>query len=484
MQNKRLIFILLSIFSIAALLFAALGCSQQGISDTSLESKDATEESKDTIEGKYTYNDFSDPNLCGDCHQDIYQEWQQSLMAQSFIHEWDDVEYFQLALPHAQKLDKVAGVKSGCIACHGPLAYLSGDIPPSPPSAETKVNEGVSCDVCHFITGSSETIPFNFSFTMDVGEIKYGPRDDAVSVYHETQYSDFIVSSEHCATCHDEQSPYGAWVKETYREWQASSFYDEGELCQDCHMEYIAGQSAVKLDSNGGSSRLSKGGKYRSDIAHHTFLGAHSIEMLDGVVKISLSAEKQQASAGESIAIEAELYNELCGHYFPSGSSEERMLWLEVWAIDTTGNSYHIPVTSKGFKGEEYTIADSEAIAYSDIGEIMEIADFGGLSRDGNIPDGARIFRRPFFNPDGEMTICQWYTESNTLVDYRFAPGETKTEMYNWRVPEGIALGTLTIKATLYYSLIPTSIGEFFELPETEYEAMMVESQSFYLVIN
>jgi len=77
-------------------------------------------------------------------------------MSQSFTHEWDQVEYFKLALPHTLKLEKVSGVKGGCIACHGPLAFLSGDIPPKPVEAGTRVNEGVSCEICHNITGTTE----------------------------------------------------------------------------------------------------------------------------------------------------------------------------------------------------------------------------------------------------------------------------------------------------------------------------------------
>jgi hypothetical protein len=82
------------------------------------------------------------------------------------------------------------------------------------------------------------------------------------------------------------------------------------------------------------------------------------------------------------------------------------------------------------------------------------------------------------------MTICQWYTQSNDLVDYRFAPGETKTESYIWQLPQNIARGKLTIEATLYYSLIPSSIGEFFDLPETEYQPQIIYSQSLDLTIN
>ncbi|MDD2252289.1 MAG: hypothetical protein PHQ10_04915, partial [Dehalococcoidales bacterium] len=52
-------------------------------------------------EGMYTYDDFKKPETCGICHQTIYSNWQETLMAKSFVHTWDDVEYFELALPHA-----------------------------------------------------------------------------------------------------------------------------------------------------------------------------------------------------------------------------------------------------------------------------------------------------------------------------------------------------------------------------------------------
>ena len=164
--------------------------------------------------GKFRYENFKTPQRCRTCHKEIYQEWQQSLMSQSFTHHWDDVEYFKLALPHALKLDKVAEVKGGCIACHAPLAFLTGDIPPKTPAADTRTNEGVSCEICHSITGSTEKEPFNFSYTIKPGKVKFGPRKDGRSSFHGVEYSEFIRSPEFCATCHDEQSPYGAWVKD------------------------------------------------------------------------------------------------------------------------------------------------------------------------------------------------------------------------------------------------------------------------------
>ena len=58
------------------------------------------------------------------------------MMSQSYTHHWDEIEYFELALPHAQKEPKVAGVKAGCNGCHAPLAFLAGDIPPPRPAEE------------------------------------------------------------------------------------------------------------------------------------------------------------------------------------------------------------------------------------------------------------------------------------------------------------------------------------------------------------
>ena len=420
--------------------------------------------------GKFQYENFKQPKRCGACHSEIYQEWQQCLMSQSFTHEWDQVEYFKLALPHALKLEKVSGVKGGCIACHGPLAFLSGDIPPKPAEAGTRANEGVSCEICHNITGSTEKEPFNFSFIIEPDKVKQGPRADAKSPSHGVKYSEFTRSSELCATCHDEQSPYGAWVKETYREWKAGPYANKGTRCQDCHMYHSPGKSAY-------------GGKDRADLAHHSFHGSHFSSKLAGAVDLALYAKKTEISPGSTLKLRAELFNGKAGHHIPSGSTEERMLWLEVLAIDAGGKSYQIPVNRKGFEGEEYTIADSGAMAYQAMGEIMEIKGFKGVKRDGNCPDGARIFRRPFFDPQKRMTICQWYTAANTLVDYRIGPMETKIENYTWAIPENIAPGPVTIKANLFYSQVPSSVGEFLELPADEYAPILVNTMILRLEV-
>jgi len=221
--------------------------------------------------------------------------------------------------------------------------------------------------------------------------------------------------------------------------------------------------------------KAAAGAKQREDLAHHNFHGSHVAGKLAGAVDVALYPRTKTVSPGDTLDLRAEVFNGKVGHMIPSGSAEERMLWLEVWATDSNGKKWHIPVTPKGFGMEEYTIA-SDVMAYFAIGEIMEIKDFKGLKRDGNVPAGARIFRKPFFDPKGRMTVCQWYTAENTKLDYRIGPRETKIENYTWQLPRGVAKGKLQVKAGLYYSEIPTSVGEFFKLPETEYAPLLVNS--------
>ncbi len=417
--------------------------------------------------GKFKYRDFKKPEYCGRCHKQIYMEWKQSLMAKSFTHSWDDVEYFKLALPHAEKFAKVAGVKAGCIACHGPLAFLTGDIPPKPPQAGTRANEGVSCEICHNIVGTTEKVPYNFSFEIKPGRVKQAPRK-GIRAPHGVKYSEFLRSPEMCATCHDEQSPYGAWVKSTYREWKEGPYAKQGVRCQDCHMGHGPGHVTRR--------------KFYKDMAHHTFMGAHFASKLRGAVDVNIYSNKMEVKPGDKVKLTVTLFNGKVGHYIPSGSTEERMLWLEVWAKDATGRKWHIPVDRKGFKGEEYTIADPNAYAYQAMGEILGIKNFKGVKRDGDVPAGARIFRKPFFDPKGRMTICQWYTKDNTLVDYRIGPRETKVETYTFRVPKDVK-GPITIEAKLYYSLVPSSVGKFLKLPKSEYTPKLVNEASLQLAV-
>jgi nitrate/TMAO reductase-like tetraheme cytochrome c subunit len=382
------------------------------------------------------------------------------MMSQAYTHHWDEIEYFELAVPHAAKNPKVAGVKAGCNGCHAPLAFLAGDVPPPRPEESSRANESVSCDLCHTITARAGDPSVNFNWISEPGRVKQGNRPGAESPYHATRENPFLGTAEFCGTCHNEQNPWGVYVKSTQLEWKEGPHGKAGIVCQDCHMPPAAGRSARQAPE-------------RPDVRQHLFHGAHDGGKLAGSVEVRLHPEVREAEPGDPVRLTATVVNAKAGHKIPSGSAEERVLWLHVEAKDAKGKTWPLAVDKKGFPGEAYTIGDPTALAYQDIGEIKDLPGFKGLKRDGDVAAGDRIFRLPYFDEQGRMTIAQWNT-AKLGTDYRLAPLAAVNETYAFTVPDDAAPGTVTVTATLWYSRLVSSVGEFLKVPAEEYAPVLV----------
>lgn len=412
--------------------------------------------------GKIPYEKFESAKVCATCHPGIARQHEQAMMSQAYVHAWDEIEYFELALPHAKKEPKVAGIKDGCNGCHSPMAFVAGDTPPPPPSANSRANEAVTCDVCHSIRSIEGDKPFNFNHLLEPGRIKQGPRPGLDSPHHATVENPLLRTAELCGSCHNEQSPFGTWVKATHLEWKEGPHGRAGIVCQDCHMPPSKNRSATM-------------GTDLPDMREHLFHGAHDGGKLQGSVEVRIHPMVREAEPGERVKLSAVVVNAKAGHKIPTGSAEERVLWLDVVATDAKGKSYHLPVDRKGFDGEDYTIASSAALAYQDIGEIRDIADFKGLKRDGEVPDGDRIFRMPYLDPKGRMTIAQWNTASFG-PDYRLAPLAAVSESFTWTLPADVPPGTVTVRAKVFYSKLVSSVAEYMKVPKEEAAAIEIAS--------
>ena len=174
------------------------------------------------------------------------------------------------------------------------------------------------------------------------------------------------------------------------------------------------------------------GNKY-PDVRQHLFHGAHDPGKVQGTIELRIHPDIREAEPGDKVKFTVALFNQKTGHKFPTGSVEDRIVWMHVEAVDAAGKIYHLPVDKKGFEGEEYTIG-SDVLAYQDMGIALNDPDFKGVQRDG-IPLGDRIFRMPYFDPQGRMTIQQWNTKSQG-VDYRIGPRETKLETCTFTLPQ------------------------------------------------
>lgn len=419
--------------------------------------------------GVLKYDDFKTPQFCGtSCHTDFFQQWKQAMMSQAYTHEWDEIEYFKLAIPHAQKDEKVAEVKAGCNGCHTPIAFVAGDVPPPLPNKNSRANESVSCDVCHSINGFTGDTPFNFNYTLKPGKVKFSSRIGEVqSPAHEIEINPILKTGDFCGICHNEKDPFGMWVKSTHLEWKEGPYSSEGVQCQDCHMTKTEFRTAAM-------------GTIYKDAKLHLFHGAHDPGKIHGVIELRIHPDIREIEPGEVAKFTVALFNQKTGHKFPSGSVEDRIVWLHVEAVDEKGNVFHLPVDKKGFVGEEYLIG-SDILAYQDMGIALNDPNFKGVQRDG-IPIGDRIFRKPYFDPQGRMTIQQWNTASFG-VDYRIGPRETKIETFTFKIPDNITPGKLKVTATLNYQLLVKPVADFLGVPSSESQVVKVNEHSTEVTI-
>ncbi len=60
----------------------------------------------DAALGSLSYDAFEPDEVCSECHVDIARQHEQAMMSQSYVHHWDEIEYFELALPTPSKRKK------------------------------------------------------------------------------------------------------------------------------------------------------------------------------------------------------------------------------------------------------------------------------------------------------------------------------------------------------------------------------------------
>jgi hypothetical protein len=216
-------------------------------------------------------------------------------------------------------------------------------------------------------------------------------------------------------------------------------------------------------------------GKAYADVRQHLFHGAHDPGKIGGTVELRIHPDINEAVPGDKVKFTIALFNQKTGHKFPTGSVEDRIVWMHVEAVDAKGNIYHLPVDKKGFEGEEYTIA-TDTLAYQDMGIALGDPNFKGVQRDG-VPVGDRIFRMAYFDPQGRMTIQQWNTK-RLGVDYRIGPKETKIETCTFQIPDIIPPGPLKVTAVLNYQKLVKPVADFLGVPEDEAEIIEVNKHS------
>lgn len=214
------------------------------------------------------------PASCGTCHQQQWQDWQQSLHARTM----QEGVLWQFRLMSQQDSNR-------CMDCHAPLAEQKalvaieqgwpaapkGDLPHY--VAPDLAHDGLVCAACHVRQHKRFGPP---------------PSDQALSgkAHRGFTVAKEFEDSRFCASCHqfkeDGGRTAGKLREDTYEQWRKTEFAAQGVQCQGCHMPD----------------------------RRHRWEGIHSPEMLKSGITTKLTKTDKQ--------LVASLTNTGVGHYLPT----------------------------------------------------------------------------------------------------------------------------------------------------------------------
>ena len=217
--------------------------------------------------GKIKAKYFMESQQCGECHQDVYRQWQSSMHHFASFNN----QYYRRSIEHMQEIGGVQPSK-WCAGCHDHAVLFSGrwEKPIKHQIDTPEAQAGLGCISCHSIThveGSMGQGGFTIEYP-DIHDLassdnKYIRMIDYFLTYAEPEphRKSFMKpfmrkdSAEYCAACHkvhlDQPVNNYRWLRgfNDYDNWQASgvsgqgarSFYypDKSATCADCHMPLV-----------------------------------------------------------------------------------------------------------------------------------------------------------------------------------------------------------------------------------------------------
>jgi hypothetical protein len=174
----------------------------------------------------------------------------------------------------------------------------------------------------------------------------------------------------------------------------------------------------------------------------HRFPGAHSQAQVAGAVELAIAPAPAEKSVGRRLAFRVAVDNRKSGHKLPTGSTDLRLLWLDVTA---RAGDRRLPVPVEG----------------TGLGVAGRSKEDGKLLGK-DIQPGSRVYRSIFLDAAGKQTFESW--DAKTIAfDNRLPAGEIVVEEYSLEVPRDVH-GPLTIEATLRYLAYPSSFATLMDL--------------------
>jgi len=295
-----------------------------------------------------------DPATCGRCHPKHYEEWRGSM------HAYSSVDPVFVAMNKRGQRETDGALGDFCVKCHAPMALREGLTTDGLNLEELpKSVQGVTCYFCHNATAYGEDHS-NANLTLANDDVMRGSFADAADPkVHGTAASKLhqrgaMESSLMCGTCHDVVNDHGLHIERTLKEYKESVFSIEkygkesGSSCQGCHMPSFETEAVAKVPNMELKKRPRSQHVWPAvDVALTDFPNSASQRR---ETECELAANTWIASIDHNgngqftMLIETD-----AGHHQPSGTSQDRRMWLEFVAYDEQDNViYEIGRPSEG----------------------------------------------------------------------------------------------------------------------------------------
>lgn len=289
-------------------------------------------------------DELRDPTSCGSCHPNHLAEWDTSMHA----HASRDPVFLAMNRRGQEEVGDALG--DFCVKCHAPVALELGlttnglNLESLPDYAQ-----GVTCYFCHSV--AEVTADHNNGLGLARDGAMRGPIEHPIKgAAHRMTYSALHdrarpESSDLCGSCHDVVLDNGVKLERSALEWRGSIFSPDHAstpsgvaTCTGCHMRDEGAPSVVETPSS------HPGHDHRSMDVDVALSGADADTLAEQRKRVgafldtSLGVEicVQPTGALQS-AIYVTLENASSGHFFPTGASQDRRVWIEVTAYDSSG---------------------------------------------------------------------------------------------------------------------------------------------------
>ena len=243
-----------------------------------------------------------DPQQCGICHPQQYQDWQTTLHR----HAMSPGVYGQMV----EMADQDPATYTICASCHTPLSEqwpfleVDGSYRDNPDFDAKLQQAGLTCAGCHVRQHQRFGPPRRPELPPIPADTKLPHNGFTVSAAYE--------DSAFCSPCHQfkptDFALNGKLLENTYEEWRQSRYAKEGVHCQDCHMPD----------------------------RRHLWRGIHDPDMVKQAIAVALSLDAASYTAGDTLTLQIVITNRGAGHYFPTYLTPK--VFVQAHLLDAQGH--------------------------------------------------------------------------------------------------------------------------------------------------